>query len=128
MYPAFPPERWAFPGTGEFQCYDRYILSNLQAAAIEFGREKYGCGGPDDAGTYCQWPQESRFFSDGGSWSEVYGQFFLQWYSQQLLDHADAVLGITSHVFSKCEVQKHAQVPFVYWWHHTQSHAVRVRF
>ena len=66
-----------------------------------------------------------RFFRDGGSWGETYGQFFLSWYSQQLLDHADAVLGIARHTFARQHVDMHATLPAIYWWHHTESHAVR---
>jgi hypothetical protein len=38
-YPAYPEgdRRWRFPGTGEFQCYDRYMLSSLRSAAEEAG-------------------------------------------------------------------------------------------
>lgn len=61
-FPSSPAERWTFPGIGEFQCYDKYILSTLQAAALEMGREEDGQSGPHDAGTYCQWPHQTRFF------------------------------------------------------------------
>jgi beta-amylase len=38
-YPAYPEgdRRWRFPGVGEFQCYDRYMLSSLRAAADDIG-------------------------------------------------------------------------------------------
>jgi hypothetical protein len=38
-YPAYPEgdRRWRFPGVGEFQCYDKYMLSSLRAAADEIG-------------------------------------------------------------------------------------------
>lgn len=49
-------------GAGEFQCYDEYMLSMLHAAALETGHAEYGHGGPHDAGSYCQWPQQTKFF------------------------------------------------------------------
>lgn len=38
-YPAYPEGggRWRFPGTGEFQCYDKYMLASLRKAAEEHG-------------------------------------------------------------------------------------------
>lgn len=38
-YPSYPEgdRRWRFPGVGEFQCYDRYMLSSLRAAADAIG-------------------------------------------------------------------------------------------
>ena len=47
---------------GEFQCYDEYMLSMLHAAALDTGHAEYGHGGPHDAGSYCQWPQQTKFF------------------------------------------------------------------
>lgn len=33
-YPAHPLDhRWNFPGVGEFQCYDKFMLATLQACA-----------------------------------------------------------------------------------------------
>ena len=38
-YPAYPEGdgRWRFPGVGEFQCYDKYMMADLQAAADDVG-------------------------------------------------------------------------------------------
>ncbi len=34
-YPAYPEGdgRWRFPGVGEFQCYDAYMLADLKSQA-----------------------------------------------------------------------------------------------
>lgn len=42
-YPAYPEgdRRWRFPGVGEFQCYDKYMLSSLRAAANETGEPEW---------------------------------------------------------------------------------------
>ena len=34
-YPSYPEGdgRWRFPGVGEFQCYDRFMLANLKESA-----------------------------------------------------------------------------------------------
>ena len=42
-YPAYPEGdgRWTFPGVGEFQCYDAYMLASLRRAALEAGHEEW---------------------------------------------------------------------------------------
>lgn len=44
-YPAYPEGdgRWSFPGVGEFQCYDKYMLKSLQEAALKAGHAEW-CG------------------------------------------------------------------------------------
>ncbi|GLC38086.1 hypothetical protein PLESTM_000684200 [Pleodorina starrii] len=94
-YPAHPRDkRWNFPGVGEFQCYDRYLLASLRACAQQVNQPSWGLRGPHDAGTYCVWPHQTGFFHQRGNWCSPYGKFFLQWYGDMLLQHADAVLGI----------------------------------
>ncbi len=34
-----------------FQCYDKYMLADLDQAAIAAGQPDWGNGGPDNAGT-----------------------------------------------------------------------------
>lgn len=38
-YPSYPEGdgRWRFPGVGEFQCFDRYMLASLKSAALDVG-------------------------------------------------------------------------------------------
>ena len=42
-YPAYPEGdgRWRFPGVGEFQCYDKYMLADLKQAADAIGRPEW---------------------------------------------------------------------------------------
>jgi hypothetical protein len=46
-YPSYPvclptgDGRWRFPGVGEFQCYDAYMLVNLKKAAVAAGHEEW---------------------------------------------------------------------------------------
>ena len=54
-YPAYPEGdgRWRFPGVGEFQCYDKYMLADLKAAADVAERpEWYVC---DTWAAVCCW-------------------------------------------------------------------------
>eukprot|EP00959_Pyramimonas_sp_CCMP1952_P098141 2051641-Pyramimonas_sp.AAC.1 len=54
-YPSYPEDgRWSFPGIGEFQCYDKYMMEALKEHARSVGHPDWGHGGPHDAGSYKQ--------------------------------------------------------------------------
>lgn len=42
-YPAYPEGdgRWRFPGVGEFQCYDKFMLQDLKEKAIAVNRPEW---------------------------------------------------------------------------------------
>jgi hypothetical protein len=65
---------WRFPGTGEFQCFDRRALASLAQAAREAGHPEWGTSGPHDAGEYNSSPEQTGFFSSNGSWNTDYGR------------------------------------------------------
>ncbi|KAF9589473.1 hypothetical protein IFM89_024235 [Coptis chinensis] len=130
-YPAHPPNdgRWKFPGIGEFQCYDKYMMEDLQRAACLEGQPEWGDKGPQNAGYYNSLPSGVPFFEDGGeSFSSDYGQFFLEWYSGRLIHHADAILEKAANVFNKYQnngsdtVLLVAKIGGIYWWYQTESH------
>eukprot|EP00898_Chlorokybus_atmophyticus_P008506 jgi/Chlat1/8657/Chrsp87S08054 len=125
-YPSYPEGdgRWCFPGIGEFQCYDKYMLANLKAHAEAAGQPRWGVGGPHDSGHYKQWPEETGFFRTyGGSWDTDYGRFFLEWYSNNLVQHGSRVLAAAEEVFKGTNVQLAAKVSGIHWWYNTHSHA-----
>lgn len=127
-YPSTPSDRrWTFPGVGEFQCYDRFMLSSLQATAQHVGQPHWGLGGPHDAGSYMQWPHQTGFFHPRGSWASEYGQFFLQWYSSLLTRHADRVLAGAARELGGRGLRLHARIPVLYWWYGQAAHAVSNR-
>lgn len=45
-YPSYPEGdgRWRFPGVGEFQCYDRYMLEDLKRQAEAAGHPEWWAG------------------------------------------------------------------------------------
>ncbi|KAL6753941.1 beta-amylase [Haematococcus lacustris] len=103
-YPSYPEGdgRWRFPGVGEFQCYDKYMLADLKRAAESAGHPEWGLSGPHDAGHYNSSSWETGFFvSQGGSWSTPYGHFFLSWYSGLLVKHADRILTAAQQALNK---------------------------
>jgi beta-amylase len=151
-YPAYPEGdgRWRFPGVGEFQCFDRYMLAGLQSVAEAVGRPEWGHGGPHDAGGYNSREWETGFFlNDGGSFDSEYGRFFLSWYSGALAAHADRVLGAARAALSAPgrprlvrEVREHGgggvtyafdpavrlgvKLAGVHWWFKSRAHAAEL--
>ncbi|AED92597.1 Glycoside hydrolase family 14 [Arabidopsis suecica] len=109
-------------GAGEFQCYDKHMLSALKGYAESTGNPLWGLGGPHDAPAYDQQPNSSSFFSDGGSWESQYGDFFLSWYSSLLTSHADRVLSVASSAFSGIGVPLCGKLPLLHQWHKLRSH------
>lgn len=123
-YPSHP-ERigWRYPGIGEFQCYDKYMQQNLRRAAKLRGHS-FWARGPDNAGHYNSRPQETGFFCDRGDYDSYYGRFFLHWYAQTLIDHADQVLSLANLAFEGTQII--VKIPAIYWWYKTASHAAEL--
>jgi beta-amylase len=123
-YPSYPEGKWAFPGVGGFQCYDRYMLSNLRACAVAAGTPEWGNGGPHDAGDYSSRPEQTGFFrEEGGSWASPYGEFFMAWYAGALAAHGDRVLGAAAAAFEGTGARIMGKLPGVHWWFKTRAHA-----
>lgn len=125
-YPSYPEQNgtWKFPGIGAFQCYDKYMLSSLKAAAEAHGKPEWGSTGPTDAGHYNNWPEDTQFFrKEGGGWDGPYGEFFLTWYSQMLLEHGDRILSSATSIFDNTGVKISVKVAGIHWHYGTRSHA-----
>ncbi|XP_042432106.1 beta-amylase 1, chloroplastic-like [Zingiber officinale] len=125
-YPSYPEGdgTWKFPGIGAFQCYDKYMLSNLKAAAEKVGKAEWGNGGPADAGGYKNWPEDTAFFRREGGWNGPYGEFFLSWYSQMLLDHGERIVSSATSIFDDLAgVKISVKVAGIHWHYGTRSHA-----
>lgn len=114
---------WHYPGIGEFQCYDRYSLQNLRKAANLRGHS-FWARGPDNTGYYNSRPHETGFFCERGDYDSYYGRFFLHWYTQVLIDHADNVLSLARLAFEETQIV--VKIPAVYWWFKTASHAAEL--
>ncbi|KAG1362588.1 Beta-amylase [Cocos nucifera] len=123
-YPSYPVKHgWRYPGIGEFQCYDQYLMKSLRKAAEARGHS-FWARGPDNAGSYNSQPHETGFFCDGGDYDSYYGRFFLNWYSQVLVDHADRVLSLAKLAFEGTCIA--AKISGVHWWYKTASHAAEL--
>nr|XP_023927863.1 beta-amylase 8 [Quercus suber] len=123
-YPSFSERMgWRYPGIGEFQCYDKYLQQSLCRASKMRGHSFWGkC--PDNAGQYNSRPHETGFFCERGDYDSYYGRFFLHWYAQTLIDHADNVLSLASLAFD--EIKIIIKVPAIHWWYKIASHAAEL--
>ncbi|XVF62664.1 hypothetical protein PTKIN_Ptkin09bG0026600 [Pterospermum kingtungense] len=118
-----PTKSGSITGVGEFQCYDKNMLNLLKQHAEANGNPLWGLGGPHDAPTYDQSPNCNGFFKDhGGSWETPYGNFFLSWYSSQLISHGNRLLSLASSIFSDTPLDVYGKVPLMHAWYKTRSH------
>ncbi|XP_022760491.1 inactive beta-amylase 9-like [Durio zibethinus] len=118
-----PAKSGIVTGVGEFQCYDINMLKLLKHHAEANGKPLWGLGGPHDAPIYDQLPNTNSFFKDhGGSWESPYGDFFLSWYSSQLISHGDRFLSLASSIFRDTAVNVYGKVPLMYSWYKTRAH------
>ncbi|RWR72193.1 beta-amylase 2, chloroplastic-like protein [Cinnamomum micranthum f. kanehirae] len=123
-YPSYPIKHgWRYPGIGEFQCYDQYLMKSLRKAAEARGHS-FWARGPDNAGTYNSRPHETGFFCDGGDYDSYYGRFFLGWYSQILVDHGARVLSLAKLAFEGTFIA--VKISGIHWWYKTASHAAEL--
>lgn len=102
----------------------QYMLSSLKAAAEAACKSEWGSTGPTDAGEYNNWPEDTPFFrKEGGGWNSSYGEFFLGWYSQMLLDHGERILMSAKSIFENSGVKISVKVAGIHWHYGTRSHA-----
>ncbi|CAH2069152.1 unnamed protein product [Thlaspi arvense] len=123
-YPSYPAKNgWKYPGIGEFQCYDKYLMKSLKEAAEVRGHSFWGRG-PDNTESYNSTPHGTGFFRDGGDYDSYYGRFFLNWYSRVLIDHGDRVLSMANLAFEGICIS--AKLSGIHWWYKTASHAAEL--
>lgn len=124
-YPSYPLSRWKFPGIGEFQCYDRYLLQNLKETVRENGDDTIRAATfpPDGTGNYNDAPSSTQFFRH--DMHTPRGSFFLKWYSDQLLQHGEDVLMQARDIVAKddCDVTIAVKISGIHWWKLSRSRA-----
>ncbi|KAG6431147.1 hypothetical protein SASPL_109222 [Salvia splendens] len=122
-YPSQRATSTSLIGAGEFQCYDVNMLSQLKQHAEAHGNPLWGLGGPHDAPGYNESPMAGGFFAEnGGAWENQYGNFFLSWYSSQLLSHGDRVLSLAASTFRDVPVALSGKTPLMHRWSKVRSH------
>lgn len=127
-YPSYPETdgTWKFPGIGEFQCYDKYMRSSLEASAGAIGKKEWGTSGPHDSGQYNQFPEDTGFFKREGTWNTEYGDFFLDWYSSKLVEHGERILVSAKSIFQTSGVKLSAKIAGIHWHYNARSHATEL--
>lgn len=107
-YPSYRMEAdlWAFPGIGQFQCYDQWMRKSWKATF------------PDDLGLYNHTPNDCMFFKHG--YKEEKGRAFLDWYSTEMLNHLERVL---ETVKVGGQVERSVKIAGIHWWRLHKSRA-----
>jgi beta-amylase len=99
------------------------MLASLNASARNIGKREWGNGGPFGTGSLMQNPERTEFFrNEGGSWNAPYGKFFLEWYSDLLLQHGERICREAETIFRGTEVHISAKLAAIHWHYDTQSH------
>ena len=104
----------------ELQCYDKYLEADFKAAATAAGHPEWEL--PDDAGEYNDKPDDTEFFKLDGTYVSEKGKFFLTWYSNKLLKHADQILEEANKAFLGCKLVLAIKVSLIvsklncYWY------------
>jgi len=127
-YPGYQQNKgWSYCGVGEFQVNDKYLLADLKNAASQAGHPEWGGAEPNNAGSWNSRPSDTGFFNSNGfdNYASEYGQFFLSWYQNRLLQHGEDVLSIAKKVFGK-KVPLAAKISGIHWWYDDGSHAAEL--
>ncbi|KAJ4851269.1 Beta-amylase [Turnera subulata] len=116
-YPSYPETQgWVFPGIGEFQCFDKYLIADFKEAVTNAGHPEWEL--PDDGGQYNDTPDRTGFFKSDGTYLTEKGKFFLTWYSNKLLIHGDEILEEANKAFWA--------VSGIHWWYKDDNHAAEL--
>ncbi|PRP83732.1 glycoside hydrolase family 14 protein [Planoprotostelium fungivorum] len=122
-YPSYQLQdnKWSYCGIGAFQAGDKYMQENLKAAAEAAGHSDWNHS--PDAGSYNSRPDNTKFFTNNDdNFASPYGQFFLgeltttittdssDWYTNQLLVHAQKVLSKANGAFQPLGLHLAAKV------------------
>lgn len=126
-YPSYPlgSGMWEFPGMGELQCFDSRMLDDLKDTAERMGHPEEWGSPPSDTGTYNGSPYDCDFFSRRHSTPR--GVFFLQWYSNALVEHGRNMLDTASAAIASIPAPQKLtlaiKVSGIHWWKLSRSRA-----
>lgn len=102
------------------------MKASLEATAEAIGEKDWGRSGPHDAGQYNQFPEDTGFFQKDGTWNSEYGQFFLEWYSEKLLEHGDRILAAAKGIFQGTDAKLSGKIAGIHWHYRSRSHAAEL--
>ncbi|KAK8836350.1 beta-amylase [Tritrichomonas musculus] len=110
-YPSYLLSRWEYPASGSFQCYDDEFLMMFEKDAKEAGHSDWTSPPSDTGDSYNELPGGPTFWQTG--YKSDYGKFFLNWYSQKLIEHGRNVLKIAREVFPSSHLS--GKVAGIHW-------------
>ncbi|KAH0793808.1 putative beta-amylase [Histomonas meleagridis] len=125
-YPSYlAASGWSYPGCGLFQTYDDKMKALLVADAAAAGVPSFGRNPTNTGGTNTR-PGGSQFWTDGqtDSWNSEYGQWFIKWYAQKLIDHGSLVLNEARTVFPSTKLS--CKIAGIHWWYMYSCHCAEV--
>ena len=122
-YPSYQSNYWTYPGVGEFQCYSDRMVSMFANASAKYGRTDWTYP-PTDAGNYNSTPSDTTFFTNG--YKMEYGNFFMDWYSSLLINHAKPILSDAVSIFNSTGAGVAMKVAGIHWWYDDDSHAAEL--
>ncbi|CAA6654218.1 unnamed protein product [Spirodela intermedia] len=97
------PRNKQVAGVGEFQGHREPFLGSLRSPRRPHYNES---------------PESTNFFKEhGGSWDTPYGNFFLSWYSSQLVAHGDRILSVASAAFGDLPLIVYGKLPVMHAWY-----------
>lgn len=114
-YPSYQLDKWNYPGGGALQCFDEQSLLQLKSDAP---CEEFAVP-PIIGDDYNSSPENSEFWKDE-KYKTEHAKFFFKWYNQQLVNHADRVLSLASHVFKNTRIS--GKIAGIHWWYMHDSH------
>lgn len=125
-YPSYPMTEgmWKFPGIGEFQCFDKYLMKDLQDHMRENGTDDIMTAvlPPDGMGSYNDKPWDTDFFKRG--YKTEADKFFVKWYSDRMLLHAEDILKMVRDIVPvSMGVSLAVKISGIHWWFFHSSRA-----
>lgn len=122
-YPGYQSDRWSFPGVGEFQAFAPKMKQMFQNASKAANHPEWDSP-PTDAGSYNSRPDDTSFFrANSGGYQTEYGKFFMNWYSNLLIEHARKILTPAVSIFRSSNCAVAMKVAGIHWWYGHASHA-----
>lgn len=113
--------RWHFPGVGRLQCFDRFLMADLERRAAAKGMAKEVRAVLQmEGGGYNATPRDVALWREG--WRTQPGRFLMDWYSGVLLRHAADVLSWVRGAV-ETDVDVTMKLAGVHWWWFSCSRA-----
>lgn len=127
-YPSYQlSQGWNYPGCGLFQSYDDRLTELLVKSAAEKQHPEWGVN-PSNVGDQNDTPMNSQGFwkdNTANNWFSEYGQFFIEWYANVLIDHGRKVTTAAREAFGE-DMHLSCKIAGIHWWYMYPCHCAEV--